>query len=73
MDAIAAAILGGTSMRGGKGSIIGTIVACFILKCFEERTDVIINFYTLSGNLTGLILIISVLISESHEREKREV
>ena len=73
MDAIAAAILGGTSMRGGKGSIIGTIVACFILNVLKNGLTLLSISTHYQEILTGLILIISVLISESHEREKREV
>lgn len=73
MDAIAAAILGGTSMKGGKGSIIGTIIACFILNVLKNGLTILSISSHYQEILTGFILIISVLISEYHEREKREV
>jgi ribose transport system permease protein len=31
LDAIAAAVIGGTSLRGGEGSIVGTIIGAFII------------------------------------------
>ena len=73
MDAIAATILGGTSMRGGKGTIIGTIIACFILNIMKNGLTLLAISSHYQEILTGIILIVSVLISESNERKKSEV
>lgn len=73
MDAIAATILGGTSMRGGKGSIAGTVVACFILNVLKNGLVLLAISSHYQEILTGVILIVSVLISESTQRRKREV
>lgn len=73
MDAIAATILGGTSMRGGKGSVAGTIIACFILNVLKNGMTLLAISSHYQEVLTGLILIISVLVSESKERKKSEV
>ena len=73
MDAIAAAILGGTSMSGGKGSIVGTIIACFILNIMKNGLTLIAISSHYQQILTGVILIVSVLISESNQRKKSEV
>ena len=37
LNAIAAVIIGGTSLMGGKGSIIGTLVGACILQVLEHR------------------------------------
>ena len=42
LDAIAAVVIGGTSMTGGKGSIVGTIIGAFIL-------GILTNLFRLKG------------------------
>lgn len=73
MDAIAATILGGTSMQGGKGSVIGTVIACFILNVMKNGLTLLAISSHYQEILTGLILLLSVLISESKQRKKSEV
>lgn len=73
MDAIAATILGGTSMQGGKGSIVGTIVACLILNIMKNGLTLLSISTHYQEVLTGVILLVSVLISESNQRRKSEV
>lgn len=73
MDAIAATILGGTSMQGGKGNVIGTVIACFILNILKNGLTLLAISSHYQEILTGIILIASVLISESNQRKKKEV
>lgn len=73
MDAIAATILGGTSMQGGKGSVIGTVIACFILNVMKNGLTLLAISPHYQQILTGLILLLSVLLSESKQRKKSEV
>ncbi|OHD73463.1 MAG: hypothetical protein A2V99_03875 [Spirochaetes bacterium RBG_16_67_19] len=47
LDAISAAVLGGTSFMGGKGSIIGTIIGAMIIAIIDNGLNLLgINFYT---------------------------
>lgn len=73
MDAIAATILGGTSMQGGKGNVVGTVIACFILNILKNGLTLLAISSHYQEILTGIILIVSVLISESNQRKKKEV
>lgn len=73
MDAIAATILGGTSMQGGKGTIIGTIIACFILNVLKNGMTILSVSSHYQEILTGVVLVVSVLISDRNSRKKREV
>ncbi|MDE7038805.1 MAG: ABC transporter permease [Lachnospiraceae bacterium] len=73
MDAIAAVILGGTSMQGGKGSMAGTVIACFTLNILKNGLTLLSISSHYQGILTGMILLVSVLISESRQRKKSEV
>ncbi len=72
MDAIAAVILGGTLLQGGKGSIGGTIVACLILNVMRNGLTMLSISSNYQQLLTGLIVLVSVIISEIKSR-KNEV
>ena len=61
MDAIAASILG------------GTIIACLILNIMKNGLTLLAISSHYQEILTGLILLISVLISESEQRRRSEV
>jgi ribose transport system permease protein len=60
LDAIAAAVIGGTSMFGGKGSAVGVAIGAVILALVSNGLDLLAvnQFYRLI--ITGLIIIIAV-------------
>lgn len=72
MDAIAAVILGGTLMQGGKGSIGGTVIACLILNVMKNGLTMLAISSNYQQLLTGAIVLVSVIISEIKSR-KNEV
>ncbi|WP_413724124.1 ABC transporter permease [Sodalis sp. RH16] len=65
LDAIAAAAIGGASLMGGKGSILGTIVGAIILGALRNGLTLmnIQAFYQLLA--TGLIIIVAMLIDRT--------
>ena len=63
MYAIAAAVLGGFSTDGGKGSVIGAVISLFIFGIVKIGLGTLFGFADSSVNLSvGVILILSVLI-----------
>jgi simple sugar transport system permease protein len=64
LDAIAAAVIGGTSLMGGRGSIGGTVVGVFIFGYLGN----ILNLRGVSTEfqaiLKGLIIVLAVLLQE---------
>ena len=62
LDAIAAAIIGGTAMNGGRGSIAGTVAGVFILGIISNALDMWGAPVNLQGLVKGSIIIIAVLI-----------
>lgn len=72
MEAIAAAILGGTSMKGGKGNILGTIIACFIIVVVTNGLQLLSVSTHYQDIFTGVVLIVAVLISERKGVKDRE-
>ena len=73
MDAIAAVILGGTVLEGGKGSILGPFVACLILNIISDGLTLLSISTHYQEIITGVIIIVSVLISDRDTRKKKEV
>ena len=62
LDAIAAVVIGGTSMSGGKGSIIGTFFGVLILGILNNMLTLMGVSPFLAGTVKGIIIIISVLV-----------
>ncbi len=64
LDAIAAVVLGGTDMKGGRGSITGTVMACILLGVLRNGLT-ILNIPSYYQQLTiGLIILVAIIISE---------
>lgn len=73
MDAIAAVVLGGSDMRGGKGSVIDTFIACIVLGVINNG----LRIMTISSNyqqlLIGIIILLTVSLSEYKQRRRIKV
>jgi ribose transport system permease protein len=65
LDAIAAAAIGGASLMGGKGSIIGTLLGAIILGAMRNGLTLlnVQAFYQLLA--TGLIILLAMLIDRA--------
>jgi ribose transport system permease protein len=65
LDAIAAAAIGGASLMGGKGSIVGTIIGAIILGALRNGLTLmnVQAFYQLLA--TGVIIIVAMLIDRA--------
>ncbi|MDD2970689.1 MAG: ABC transporter permease [Lachnospiraceae bacterium] len=70
LDAIGGAIIGGTSMTGGSGSIVGTLLGVFIMSMLKTG----LPFIGLQANwqqiITGLILIGAVFMDVMKKKKK---
>lgn len=70
MGAITAAILGGTSLRGGQGSIVGTVLGALLLTVLANGT-VLLN---VSGFwqrvIVGAVVLVAVLVDLLRRRAK---
>lgn len=65
LDAIAAAAIGGASLMGGKGSIVGTLMGAIILGALRNGLTLmnVQAFYQLLA--TGIIIIVAMLIDRA--------
>lgn len=69
MDAIAAVIVGGTSMSGGKGSMSGTVIGTLIIGVMNNLLNLIGVPPFLRDAFKGLIVIIAVLIQRKEKEQ----
>ncbi|MDO0993767.1 ABC transporter permease subunit [Staphylococcus borealis] len=62
LDAIAAVVLGGTSLTGGKGRIVGTLIGVFIIGVLNNGLNLlgVSSFY--QQVVKGVVILIAVLI-----------
>jgi ribose transport system permease protein len=62
LDSIAAVIIGGTPMTGGRGSIWGTIVGAVILGIINNMLNMLGVSPYLQGTVKGVVIIAAVLV-----------
>ena len=62
LDSIAAVIIGGTPMSGGRGSIWGTVVGAIILGIINNMLNMLSVSPYLQGTVKGLVIVAAVFI-----------
>lgn len=69
MDAIAAVVIGGIALSGGKGKVVNTLVGALILgmlKCGLQILNVPVYYQTI---IIGVVIIIAVYMDKAKERK----
>jgi ribose/xylose/arabinose/galactoside ABC-type transport system permease subunit len=64
LDAIAAVVIGGTSLSGGVGSIAGTIVGVLIIGAMNNGLDLLNVSSYWQQVVKGLIIVLAVLLDK---------
>ena len=62
MDAIAAVVIGGTSLSGGEGSILGTIIGAFVISVLTNGLRLLSVPQEWQMVVTGAIVVIAVYL-----------
>ncbi len=73
LNAIAAAVLGGTSMSGGRGSIGGTIVGAFVIGILSDGLVMmgVSSFWQMV--IKGFVIIVAVVVDQAQRRLQQRV
>lgn len=73
LNAIAAAVLGGTSMSGGRGRIAGTIIGAFVIGILSDGLIMmgVSSFWQMV--VKGLVIIAAVVIDQAQSRLQAKV
>ncbi|MHC2995279.1 MAG: ABC transporter permease [Candidatus Atribacteria bacterium] len=73
LTAIAAVVLGGTSLMGGRGSIGGTIIGAFVIGVLSDGL-VILGFSTFLQNvIKGIVIVTAVVIDQIQIRMQERI
>ncbi len=68
LQVIAAVVIGGGSLSGGEGSIVGTLIGAFIMGLLANGSDLLgINPY-LQQAIIGAVIILAVALDEARKR-----
>ena len=62
LDAIAAAVIGGTSLSGGEGSILGTVIGAFVISTLTNGLRILSVPQEWQTVVTGAIVIVAVYL-----------
>ncbi|MER0237418.1 ABC transporter permease [Fulvimarina sp. MAC8] len=73
LNAIAAAVLGGTSMSGGRGRIAGTIVGAFVIGVLSDGLVMMGVSAFWQTVIKGLVIIAAVVIDQAQQRFESRV
>jgi ribose transport system permease protein len=71
MDAIAAVVIGGTPMTGGRGSIWGVVIGAIILGMINNMLNMLSVSAYLQGTVKGLVIIAAVFIQRGSAKGAR--
>jgi ribose transport system permease protein len=69
MDAIAAVVIGGTPMTGGRGTIWGVVIGAIILGMINNMLNMLSVSAYLQGTVKGLVIIAAVFIQRGQRAE----
>lgn len=70
LDAIASAVIGGTSTAGGTGSIYGTVVGILILGILSNGLDILNVSSYIQEVVKGIVIIAAVLLDVMNKKNK---
>ena len=68
LDVIAAVVIGGTSLAGGKGTIWGTVIGVIILGIINNMLNLLGVSAYLQGTVKGLVILVAVLAQYKQSR-----
>jgi ribose transport system permease protein len=69
--AIAAAVLGGCSLRGGEGGILGVIIGAAVMRVLYNSINVLGISTQLEFAIIGIVILLGVMADESFRRMRR--
>lgn len=70
LDAIAAAVIGGTSLSGGEGTILGTIIGAFLISTLTNGLRILSVPQEWQIVVTGVIVILAVYLDIIRRRQR---
>ncbi|WP_321473226.1 ABC transporter permease [uncultured Paludibaculum sp.] len=69
LQAIAAVVIGGGSLRGGEGSVVGTLIGAYIMGLLANGSDLLGISPYLQQAIIGAVIILAVVLDELRKRK----
>ena len=70
LDAIAATVIGGTSLMGGQGSVVGTLIGALIMGVLRNGLNLLGVSSFIQQVVIGAVIIVAVLMDTAFKRQK---
>lgn len=70
LDAIAAAVLGGTSLNGGYGTVIGTLIGALIIGVINNGMNLMNVPYFYQMMVKGMVILIAVYVDVRNKKKR---
>jgi ribose transport system permease protein len=71
LQAIAAVVIGGGSLHGGEGSVLGTLIGAFIMGLLSNGSDLLGISPYLQQAIIGAVIILAVTVDEVRKRRMK--
>jgi ribose transport system permease protein len=71
LDAIAATVIGGTSLMGGQGSVVGTLIGALIMGVLRNGLNLLGVSSFIQQVVIGSVIILAVLMDTAFKRQKK--
>ena len=71
LDAIAATVIGGTSLMGGEGTIVGTLIGAFIMGVLRNGLNLLGVSSFIQQIVIGSVIIIAVLVDMALKKQSK--
>ena len=68
LNAIAAVVIGGTSLSGGKGSVVGSLVGALTIAVLNAGLVLVGVRDTLQGVVIGAVIVAAVMLDQARRR-----
>ena len=71
--AIAAVVLGGTSLAGGRGTIVGTIIGALVIGTLNNGLTLMGISSFMELIITGAVIVITLIVDQLQQRAERRL
>ena len=71
LDAIAATVIGGTSLMGGQGSVVGTLIGALIMGVLRNGLNLLGVSSFIQQVVIGAVIILAVLLDMAFKKQKK--
>lgn len=68
LDAIAAVVVGGTSLSGGKGSIIGTFIGAMLIAVLRNGLNLLNVGSYVQQVVIGVVILLAVMVDQMRKK-----